>query len=157
MSFRHPPKTPRRRPPSLPTFSPDNLSSSPSRASTSDSRSTQAHLIEIARYPRQRRPRNSKSLFLPSPSTHVVLPGGTRLTQVYSIDGVSPRRRPTLGDDNSESALNTIFDDVFTSPTLDSDINGHRRKENQWKTWTTEVIPSLLRPYLQLLRETDNL
>ena len=152
MSFRHPSptKTPRRRPPSPPTSTPD---------SPSGSQSTKAHLIEIARYPHQPRPRKTKHLFLPSPVAHLVLPGRTRLTQVLNPNSESPsrRRRPTAGEDDAESAVNSIFDNVFISPTLDSDLNHHRRKENQFQKWTTEIIPSLLRPYWQLLRETDNL
>ena len=32
-----------------------------------------------------------------------------------------------------------------------------RKKERQWAKWTNETIPSLLQPYLRILRESDNL
>jgi hypothetical protein len=32
-----------------------------------------------------------------------------------------------------------------------------RKRERQWAKWTNETIPSLFRPYLEVLRESDNL
>lgn len=32
-----------------------------------------------------------------------------------------------------------------------------RKKERQWEKWSNETIPSLLHPYLRILRESDNL
>ena len=32
-----------------------------------------------------------------------------------------------------------------------------QKKEKQWKTWETEIIPLLLQPYIHLLRETRSL
>lgn len=32
-----------------------------------------------------------------------------------------------------------------------------RKKERQWAKWANETIPSLLQPYLRILRESDNL
>jgi hypothetical protein len=32
-----------------------------------------------------------------------------------------------------------------------------RKKERQWAKWENEIIPSLLQPYLRILRESDNL
>jgi hypothetical protein len=163
MSFRHPTATPRRRPRPPLTSTTDGLFSSPSHTSTSRDRSTprKTLLIDVSRYPRQRRPRNSKHLFIPGPEALLTLPGRTKLTQVYSLDDFnnqSPRRRRPISTNHDDSnVVEPIFDDVFTVPPLDSDTNGRRRKENQWNRWTTDVIPSLLRPYLQLLRETENL
>jgi len=31
------------------------------------------------------------------------------------------------------------------------------KKEKQWKTWSEQIIPALLKPYVALLRETDSL
>ena len=87
----------------------------------------------------------------------MALPGGRRFTQVYDLNDpsvTSTRHRNTARDHRDHDLA---FDDVFSSPYLDLDINGRQRKERQWKTWTTDVIPSLLRPYLRLLRETNNL
>jgi hypothetical protein len=46
---------------------------------------------------------------------------------------------------------------MFQSPQGRSTASTHgRKKEKQWSTWSTEILPSLLAPYLSLLRETDS-
>jgi hypothetical protein len=150
MSFRRPKVSNRRSSATHPT-------SSPSLPSTPHIRVPSAVLIDVDQCPRQRRPRNTRQLFLPGPEPLLALPGGIRLTQVHGpTDPIitSPRRRISTQDRREHDS---VFDDVFTSAFLDSDINGRRRKEKQWERWTTDVIPSLLRPYLRLLRETNSL
>jgi len=47
---------------------------------------------------------------------------------------------------------------IFHPSRTSTGMSSHaRKKENQWLTWMNVVIPSLLAPFLSLLRETDSL
>jgi hypothetical protein len=124
--------------------------------------------------PRSRRPRNSHDLYLPGPEQILTLPG-----QSYSQLPSSSRGRSTNAsstyvpqnvgdfsagpDDNpyrSPGAFD-IINDIFVADAPESEElqreKQRRKKEKQWKKWTQEVIPSLLRPHLRLLRKSASL
>jgi hypothetical protein len=54
-----------------------------------------------------------------------------------------------------------ILNNILVEPTSDAkeirQEKKKRKKEKQWKTWTKVVIPSLLRPHLQLLHKLVSL
>ena len=140
MSFRRPKVSNRRSSATQPTSTP-SLPSTPTPRIRVPQNGPSAVLIDVNHYPRQQRPRHTRNLFSVGPEPLLALPGGIRLTQVYDLNDptlTSPQRQISPEPQDHDP----IFDDVFSSPHRDSDINGHRRKERQWKQWTTDVIPS---------------
>ena len=45
----------------------------------------------------------------------------------------------------------------ITPPNFDDPNRHHRKKENQYRHWRDEVIPALIQPYLDILRQTDHM
>lgn len=135
--------------------------SSPSCSDTNDGRMrppTTSTLVPVTDVPRFKRARHTSSLYMPGPETHLALPGRLALTQAPSLPSSVPSSPTT--EDADLGAYGDDLDDVFLDqpdPLLIID-GGHSHKAiRQWSTWTTQVIPSLVRPHLQLLRETKNL
>ena len=162
MSFRRPKARYRRRnvPPSTSSPAPsDSLHHGP------DGRD----LVSVSDIPPSKRPRNSKTLFLPGPEQLITLPGRVALTQPLIVEpkNRADKRRdstPASEVDANQSDLGgadvafTVLDDFI--PVLDFDSPRRRRggkNGRQRYLWTTHVIPVLLPIYLRILRETESL
>jgi hypothetical protein len=54
-----------------------------------------------------------------------------------------------------------ITDNIFINDQPETESMKHqklqRKKEKQWKRWSEELIPSMLRPHLHLLRKSESL
>ncbi|KAK7438106.1 hypothetical protein VKT23_018272 [Stygiomarasmius scandens] len=57
-------------------------------------------------------------------------------------------------DDNVEFIMQESLNEVLVSP---SKSTHRKKKERQWKRWLKEVIPTLVNPYMEMLKETDDL
>ena len=166
MSFRSPKARYRRR----------NLPPSPSTSSPAPSDSLyhgpDGHdLILVSDIPPLKRPRNSKTLFLPSPEQLITLPGGIALTQPLIVKLTSRRdlkakRRnstPASEVDSSQSdpgdvdVVSTGFDELNSELKTPTRRQTQGKKVRQQSRWTTHVIPALLPIHLCILRETESL
>jgi hypothetical protein len=120
-----------------------------------------------------RRP-GSQAIHSLAPVPLLVLPGRQRFTQHI---------RPSLGlrrveddESNSQSPIAVVDDlrdnDPFVDEPLFSDslympdgpvdlprprLSGLQKKQNQWRRWSEEVIPSLITPYLAYIRRSVSL
>lgn len=179
MSFR-PPKPRRRKADSSPPPQSSSAEiSTPTSCSTSRSTSpsklpaVHRHLVPTVTMPKLRRVRNTNSFYLPGPEKILSLPG-----QSYSQTTLPRRGRVNHSSRHPAAPINDapeVFDDDPFMASDDGDIlndilveaapnseelqrekQKHKRKK-QWKTWTQVVIPSLLRPHLQLLRRSVSL
>jgi hypothetical protein len=167
MSFRRPKSSYRRR----------NVQSSAtatSALSVDNSTSFQRSgiLVPVTDVPRPKRPRNSKSLFLPGPEELITLPGRISFTQPivaamsnHSWKGSntnSGRSTPSDASDGASSDASAPDVDLTAGAADDLDAATRRRNHQRKKMrlsvkWTSRVIPSLLPIYLRLLRETESL
>lgn len=162
MSFR-PPKLRKR----------DRQRSSSMQANRSTSRSPSKapaeSLISPSLLPKERRPRNSQGIFISRPEVLVAIPG-REYTQLPMPDrGRMPRssRHATPSsttDHTPEDAVEEGYepptadlDQVFVEHQSEPNVGQRQKREKQWRKWTNEVIPSLLRPHLSLLRESTSL
>jgi hypothetical protein len=185
MTFR-PPRPPKRRavggvedslPPSSSSPSSATTSRSTSRsASPSKSSTVHHHLVPPPMVPKTRRPRHSRSLYLPGPERILTLPGQeysqmpsasrghtARVTHFPRRDLGAPREPPEVPDDDlcRSSEPFDIINNVFISDAPDAEElqreKQRLKKQKQWQRWTQDVIPSLLRPHLQLLHNSASL
>jgi hypothetical protein len=185
MSFRAP-KPPKRKGVSDSVLQPSSsLTATSTSLSTSCSASPSKapaarHLVPPSMIPRSRRPRNSRDLYLPGPEQILTLPGQSysqmpssshvRSTNASSTHVPQNVGRHTgahdlsAGPDNNPYRSPGAFDiinDIFVADAPESEEfqreKQRRKKEKQWKKWTQEIIPSLLRPHLRLLRKSASL
>ena len=168
MSFRRPKARYRRRnPPPSPSAS-SAPSPAPSHYHDLDGRD----LVAVSDIPPSKRPRNSRTLFLPGPEELITLPGCVTLTQPLIVEPTnrhdlkSKRRSSTPAsaiDSNhsdigcADSAFASLDDFnselVFDTPTRQP----QGKKVRRHSRWTTHVIPALLPIHLRILRETESL
>ena len=93
-------------------------------------------------------------VFLPFGRTLVHAPGARRARNPYHTSE-HPLKEPVA---KSSPASNTGL--ISFSPLRASNpavSKFRRKKERQYERWTTDVIPGLVQPYLELLRKTENL
>lgn len=108
-----------------------------------------------------------RALQFPAPAPLLVLPGRQRLTQNIRS---SPRRSLVQpGESNPHSpGMDPFvddgprFSDSLYMPNGPIDIpcprlSGLQKKQNQWRRWSQDVIPSLITPYLAYVRRSGSL
>lgn len=66
------------------------------------------------------------------------------------------RSSPPPGFLTSEPGWSSTFSDPIGAPNSNTTIKASKAQK-QWTKWTTTIIPSLLQPYLRLLRTTQSL
>ena len=82
--------------------------------------------------------------------------------RIYTPDGDFSQVLPATGaagQGSGSSVGHVILDNAAEEPD-EVDIDREARdekKRRQWRKWSEDIIPALLRPYLQLLRETSGL
>jgi hypothetical protein len=112
-------------------------------------------LVPVSSAPRQRRPYGANRPYRQSDPL-LYAPGGPFTQFINSqksdedriIDG-----HPNSDWPDSNRPDNTIY---VTSFENSEGSKARRKKENQWKNWTEVAIPSLLKPYLSILRNSDS-
>lgn len=170
MSFR-PPKA---RKPHRQSSPPSVLASHPTSRSTSPSKALSAthQLVPPSAVSQGRQPRNSQNMFISRQAVLVSVPGHNfsqmslpdrgRMPRVASYTDPPSRSTADSHPEAAEYASDEIpafdMDNVFITPgTNNEDVNKARKREAQWNRWMNEVIPSLLRPHLALLRQSASL
>jgi hypothetical protein len=112
-------------------------------------------LVNVGDVPQHRQPYGTGGVVV-HPEPLVFGPGGPYVQPAPPRRIHSPRPFPEEG--------NTFFDNAWVTPGPNPGPNpgtsshaNFRKKERQWAKWREKVIPSLVQPYLRLLRETDSL
>ena len=155
MSFKAP-RPPRTR------SQPSPLSKRPSTPTSHDATPSNHYLIAPSDVPKMRRGYGTKGRVQYRHNEVLAEPLGHVLVQ-------QPRISTSTAISLSEPALDDPF--VDTADAEPSPIyvlaegedlelrrqRQRRKKERQWAKWANETIPSLLQPYLRILRESDNL
>lgn len=167
MSFRPPrARKPRRQGSSSPAVASGSASRS---ASPSKAPSAHQHLVLPSMVPKQRRPRNSQGMFISRPDISVAVPGqdytqmpfpdrGRKGRAATSANAVSGSTAYSYPEDATNDPPAFDIDDVFIEPQMESQNEDQRlKRQTQWGRWMNEVIPSLLRPHLSLLRKSASL
>lgn len=144
------------------------------------SSSNRARLVPVDEVPRRRLAPFTSQYHFPRVCSVLTLPDGRELTQLPQFRGHSTQVAggldPVLEEehrdmngslyDANESPMETSSPYDMTPPYLTycgteptelRQTRARAKKERQWKTWAMKTIPSLLSPYLQLLRETNSL
>lgn len=118
------------------------------------------HIIPVQDAPRSRLAQGTSHLQLPRVQSLFVMPGNRNYTQLPTGGG----RRQSPGSQNDQDEYHPPPDAppyfVTLAQEQDTSIKSERarqKREKQYNTWAYTVIPSLLKPYMRLLRETDSL
>ena len=178
MSFRRPKGTYRRTPSPSKSSAPSTPTARPS-TSPPASPTRSAHLFPASDTPPHKRLPTSSGLFLSQPQYLITLPGRVNLTHARLARGYShpthvghtdsPHDAPVVQPDvplvswEDESGYDNInfMEGVLIThgPLTDLEKRTRQRlkKKRQWKKWYEDIIPTLVQPYLRLLRETQNL
>jgi hypothetical protein len=141
------------------------LSRRPSTSFSQDATPRDHHLVPPSDAPQTRRGygtkgrvryRENEVLAEPLGRVFVQQPGHPRT----STSTATPPPEPALDDpfvDTGDAEPSPIYVSVDREdPELRQQRQG-RKKERQWAKWANETIPSLLQPYLRILRTSDNL
>jgi hypothetical protein len=123
--------------------------------------------------PTRRRSRYAKNLLITKAQTVLSVPGQEYAQMPSSSRGRCPSPglpKPAASSPNpAEAHVSDLFGmtddfdvtgDIFVTHGQDDEElrrQRRRKKERQWKKWTDNVIPSLLRPHLNLLRQSESL
>ena len=139
----------------------------------------QSRLVPIDQVPKQRRPYGSTRRGVSNVGTRIVTPAGV-FAQVISTTGnpasvghVSFGEEVEMEVDPIDQGVSVMYvetgDDVEGAAGDDVEVlqgasadDGEARKrahkkERQWRKWSEDIIPVLLKPYLTLMRETQSL
>ena len=144
-----------------------STNSTPAQADNSTAL-TSHPLIEPWTIPTTRRGYGTLGQGIPTPETLLVLPNRRVFTQVPSHTHHSTHYQESLGslvqvptDDNNIPEADNMDYTFFTSTAAESpELRQQRqrqKKERQWNKWASDVIPSLIKPHLVLLRRSESL
>lgn len=142
---------------------PNLLKQSPKKLSSSTSGST---LVTIEEVTPSRRPPATRKYNVPRVDTHLVLPGDVRFTQVHaaSVGRPTPPSQVNNSDGDSITTPEDSRNETEEFPVFTHAIEGsstpsrnHAKKRRQWEKWMYDRLPSLVEPYLSILRRTHNL
>jgi hypothetical protein len=127
--------------------------------------------------PKKRRPRNTGKMFIAGPQTVLSLPGQEYAQLPSPSRGRSPvpgLRKGPFGAAATPAPSEVhvadlygpmddfdVIEDIFThdgpEPESLKRQKQQHKKVKQWKKWTEDVIPSMLRPHLHLLHKSESL
>jgi hypothetical protein len=169
MSFRAP-RPPKRAQGASASPSPAVLSRSASPTKTPmKARAAEPHLVTPTAVPRGRKLRHTKNLVVPDAQSVLSLPGQEYAQVPSSRPGHSSSHLtqdshcipPAANHDHGTANDFDVTEDFFVTDAQEPEDlrrqRQQRKKEKQWQKWTADVIPSLLRPHLELLRESQSL
>jgi hypothetical protein len=118
-------------------------------------------LVNVGSLPAARRPYDTQDLDI-QPERLLYAPGGPFTQPVNPTNRRSSTLRVggTLSNTDNQSLVNAIR---VTNNPVATDVSGvdrlqsQRRKAESYRKWTNEIIPSLVVPYLSLLKHTISL
>lgn len=113
-----------------------------------------SNLVPISHARRVRRP-SGRGVKLPPPRRFVTAKGV--FTQVINLSGV----HDTVDDHPMpfEESVDVVPPSENEPDLVAEAVRSQRaaKEERQWRNWSRDIIPALLKPYMRLLRETDSL
>jgi len=129
----------------------------------------QSRLIPVDQLPKRRRAYGSKGAAYDTRG-RVVTPAGV-FSHVIDVDETSGSvGHQTLleegdsieGVEMGEVAVTYVeamSEPEISHPVLETDANLKRtsKKQRQWRKWSEDIIPALLKPYMSLMQETESL
>ena len=161
------------RPKCTPSCTPSPSKHPPSSSSLSTNTPHNHHLINVSDILKLKCAPRTSSLSFVDPQYVVALPTRVHLNQAPLPHRLPPpHQQPTFAtpdpypDDPFSSLIETpgyhdVMGGILTTHAPLSDLHWLQRqrlkKSKQWSTWANEIVPSLLAPYLHLLRETQSL
>jgi hypothetical protein len=123
--------------------------------------STSTFLVPLSQAPRKRLAPRTGHLYLPGPERLVALGSGLNFTHAQELHPLRSQTAVDVDDPSVFSDNSPDYSQTYTLFTSESEelrrCRQQRKKERQWRTWTTQIIPSLIRPCLRLLRESETL
>lgn len=131
---------------------------SPSKRRQRSNQSNTSGLFLISEAPRVRLAPTTRGLGVPRHPQHISV-ASRRYTQVRSTIQQQPFPTPSHDPDNPFLVdEDTDFPQTVFEHAIDGEPNSNARKrQRQWWRWQDEVIPSLLGPFLAVLRQTQSL
>lgn len=103
---------------------------------------------------RHRRARGTKAFYLPALPPVFVLPGRERLAQHPAAVPHQPQRSSVRCQPDVFDIVSELRNDEASSPLRQ---NSSQRRQNQWRRWSENIIPALVRPYLYYLEASQSL
>ena len=103
---------------------------------------------------RHRRPRGTKAFYLPAPPPVFVLPGRERLAQHPAAVPHQPQRPSIRCQPDVFDIVGELRNDGASSPLHH---NSSQKRQNQWRRWSENIIPALVKPYLHYLEASQSL
>jgi len=130
----------------------------------------QSRLIPVNEVPKKRRLYGSKGV-VGSTGGRVVTPAGV-FSHVIDVDG-NPESigHHTLAEDDVNSSMQGIeksgaityaetgdrTEVLRDAAEIEAESKRADKKQRQWRKWSEDIIPTLLQPYMSLMRETESL
>jgi len=127
----------------------------------------QSHLVPIDQAPKKRRPYGSKQAVY-GVGTRIVTPAGVFAKVINPVGNSTSVGHVPLGEDmemeiDGDGGVSVMYagagEEVAAGGHVEDseEIRRVHKKERQWRKWSEDVIPVLLKPYLTLMRETQSL
>jgi len=129
----------------------------------------QSRLIPVDQLPKKRHPYGSKGV-VSNASGRIVTPVGV-FSHVIDVDGTSGSvgHQPLMDESDGMQGIETrevgiAYVDATSAPELenpasetDANLKRSSKRQRQWRTWSEDIIPALLKPYMSLMQETESL
>lgn len=93
-------------------------------------------------------------LSIPKAPRALIYTPAVTLTQHHNLPSGAHARGPATADVEEVPAPFDAHNDIAPLPEI---TPHHKKRQQQWQRWETEVIPSLIGPYIQLLHQTQSL
>jgi hypothetical protein len=103
---------------------------------------------------RHRRPDGTKAFYLPAPPPVFVLPGHQRLAQHPAAVPHRPQQSSIRCQPDIFDIVGELRNDGASSPLRQ---NSSQKRQNQWRRWSQDVVPALMKPYLRYLEASQSL
>ena len=127
---------------------------------------SQSCLIPVDQLPKKQRPYGSKGV-VSNASGRIATPAGV-FSHVIDTSG-SVGHQPLMDESDGMQGIETrevgiAYVDATSAPELenlasktDANLKRSSKKQCQWRKWSKDITPVLLKPYMSLMQETESL
>jgi len=122
-------------------------------AQTDNPPTSSTSLVRLEDLPHQRKPYASDRI-----DSDLYYEESGRYTQIYDGADYAQGQQPISQDADPNFGFNGVIHSTLAGAPVQLDLRkkAQSKKARQWKTWSEDVVPSLVHPYLALLRSTDS-